>query len=234
MMPGSNMKKQPLILATPFLVALLGAPLPARAQATGLDPATQDRFDKAAAAIQLAAAQRKTAFLTYGTPSADRYMALQEFRDKRRRATMDAAEALLAVRGSFAKEQWKSLVEQLAAGGPVPLLVERAQKELPAVVPDAARRAPAEKALLDLVTAIRKDEKERESARKKFFSLLEKEKSSSDDFISRLESFGNAEEKLDKGIAEGAGAVQAAMTREEWDELVRRISRAPGEGAARN
>lgn len=225
------MKKRTSIAAISFLVALTGAPLPARGQAAALDPSTQDRFDKAAAAIRLAAAQRKSAFLTYGIPSADRYMALQEFRDKRRRATLDAAEALLAVRASFPKDQWKALVEQLAAGGPMPLLVERAQKELPAVVPDATRRAPAEKALQDLATAIRKDEKERDSARKKFFSLLEKEKSTRDDFISRLESFGNAEEKLDKGIAEGAGAVQAALTRAEWDELVRRISSSPGEGA---
>ena len=214
------------------LAAVLAAAIPASAQTVGLDPATQDRFDKATAMIQLALAQRKSVFLTYGASQADRYMALQEFRDKRRRATLDAAEALLAVRGSFPKDQWKALVEQLAAGGPVPLLVERAQKELPAVVPDAARRAPAEKALLDLATVIKKDEKERESARKKFFSLLEKEKSTSDDFISRLESFGNAEEKLDKGIAEGAGAVQAALTQAEWDELVRRISRPPGEGGS--
>jgi len=214
------------------LAAVLAAAIPASAQTVGLDPATQDRFDKATAMIQLALAQRKSVFLTYGASQADRYMALQEFRDKRRRATLDAAEALLAVRGSFPKDQWKTLVEQLAAGGPMPLLVERAQKELPAVVPDAARRAPAEKALLDLATVIKKDEKERESARKKFFSLLEKEKSTSDDFISRLESFGNAEEKLDKGIAEGAGAVQAALTQAEWDELVRRISRPPGEGGS--
>ena len=214
------------------LAALIAASIPASAQPGGLDPATKDRVDKATAMIQLALAQRKSVFLTYGASQADRYMALQEFRDKRRRATLDAAEALLAVRGSFPKDQWKTLVEQLAAGGPMPLLVERAQKELPAVVPDGARRAPAEKALLDLATAIKKDEKERESARKKFFSLLEKEKSTSDDFISRLESFGNAEEKLDKGIAEGAGAVQAALTQAEWEELVRRISRPPGEGGS--
>ena len=224
------MKNQQLTLVG-VLAALLGAPLPARAQAAALDPATQDRFDKAAAAIQLAAAQRKAAFLTYGTPSADRYMALQEFRDKRRRATLDAAEALLAVRGSFPKDQWRALVERLAAGGPMPLLVERAQKELPAVVPDAARRAPAEKALQDLAKAVQKDESERESARKKFFSLFEKEKSSSDYFISRLESFGNSEEKLDKAIAEGTGAVQAAMSRTEWDDLVRRISGPPSGNA---
>ena len=213
------------------LAALLAASIPAFSRPAGLDPATQDRYDKATAMIQLAAAQRKSAFLTYGTPSADRYMALQEFRDKRRKAVLDGAEALLAVRGSFPKDQWQKLVEQLAAGGPMPLLVEQAQKELPAVVPDAARRAPAEKALTDLATAIKKDAKERESARKKFFSLLEKEKSTSDDFISSLESFGNAEEKLDKAIAEGMGAVQAALTRAEWDDLVRRISRPPGEGA---
>ena len=228
------MKLSPASPCVPVLAALLVAAISAPAQTGGLDPSTQARFDAATETIRRANADRKSAFLAYGTPTADRYMALQEFRDKRRRAVLDAAEALLAVRGSFPKEQWKTLVEQLAAGGAVPLLVERAQKELPAVIPDTARRAPAEKALLDLVTAIKKDEKERESARKKFFSLLEKEKSTSDDFISRLESFGNAEEKLDKGIAEGAGAVQAAMTRAEWDELVRRISQAPGEGAARN
>lgn len=226
-----NLMRRPLDPRGVLLAALSAAVLavlPALAQEAGLDPATKDRVEKATAMIQLAAAQRKSTFLAYGRPAADRYMALQEFRDKRRRAVLDAAEALLAVRASFPKDQWKALVEQLAAGGPMPLLVERAQKELPTVVPDAARRAPAEKALSDLAGAIKKDEKERESARKKFFSLLEKEKSSGDDFISRLESFGNAEEKLDTAIAEGTGAVQAALTQAEWAELVRRISDPPG------
>lgn len=209
---------------------LFAAAVPARGQAPALDPATEDRVSRAAATIQMAAGGRKAAFLTYGTPAADRYMALQEFRDKRRRAVLDAAEALLAVRGSFPKDQWKAMVEQLAAGSPVPLLVERAQQELPAAVPDAARRAPAEKALAELAKAIKKDESERESARKKFFSLLEKEKSTSDDFISALEKFGNSEEKLDKAVAEGTGAVQAAMTRAEWDDLVQRMLRPAGGG----
>jgi hypothetical protein len=210
---------------------LFAAGVPARGQTPALDPATQDRVDRATAVITMAAGQRKAAFLEYGTPAADRYMALQEFRDKRRRAVLDAAEALLAVRGSFPKEQWKALVEQLAVGSPVTLLVERAQQELPAAVPDAARRAPAEKALAELVKAIKKDEGERESARKKFFSLLEKEKSTSDDFISALEKFGNAEEKLDKAVAEGTGAVQAALTRAEWDDLTQRMRRPPSGSA---
>jgi hypothetical protein len=221
------MKRRSLFLRGVCLTTLVAGGISAFAQEQGLDPATKDRVEKAAAMIQLAAAQRKSVFLTYGGPTADRYMALQEFRDRRRKAVLDAAEALLAVRGSFPKDQWKALVEQLAAGGSMPLLVERARKELPAVIPDAARRAPAEKALSDLAGAIRKGEKERESARKKFFSLLEKEKSTRDDFISRLESFNNAEEKLDDRIAEGAGAVQAALTPAEWAELVRRISSPP-------
>jgi hypothetical protein len=218
------MKLSPASPCVPVLAALLVAAISAPAQTGGLDPSTQARFDAATETIRRANADRKSAFLAYGTPTADRYMALQEFRDRRRKAVLAAADALLEVRGSFPKDSWKALVERLGAGGPMPLLVDQALKELPSVIPDAARRAPAEKAFTDLANAIRKDEKERESARKKFFSLLEKATSTRDDFISRLESFNDTEEKLDQKIAEGAGAAQAAMSRTDWDELVRRIS----------
>ena len=213
----------------PALVALLVAAISAPAQTGGLDPATQARVDEAVTTIRQADAQRKSVFLTRGTSSADRYMTLEQFRATRRKATLAAAEALLSVRGSFPKDAWKMLVSHLAEGGSMPLLVDRAQKELPTVVADETRRATAGKALEDLAGAIKKDESERESGRKKFFSLLEKQSSTSDDFISSLEKFNDAQAKLDDRIVQGMGALEQALTPAEWDELVRRISRPPGD-----
>ncbi len=210
------------------LVAFLAAVTSAAAQTPGLDAATQARVDEAVATIRQADAQRRSVFLTRGTSSADRFMTLEQFRATRRKATLAAAEALLAVRGSFPKEAWKTLVGHLSGGGSMPRLVDQAKKELPAVVADETRRTAAVKALEELASAIRKDESERESGRKKFFSLLEKQSSTSDDFISSLEKFNDSQAKLDDKIVQNVGALEQALTPAEWDELVRRIS-APSE-----
>ena len=109
----------------------------------------------------------------------------------------------------------------------MPRLVDQAKTELPGVVADETRRTTAGKALEDLAGAIKKDESERESGRKKFFSLLEKQSSTSDDFISSLEKFNDAQAKLDDRIVQGMGALEQALTPAEWDDLIRRISRPP-------
>lgn len=211
----------------PGLAALFAAAISAPAQPGGLDPATQARVDEAVATIRQADVQRKAVFLTRGTSSADRYRTLEQFRATRRKATLAAAEALLSVRGSFPKDAWKNLVTHLSEGGSMPRLVDQAKAELPAIMADEMRRAAAGKALEDLSGAIKKDESERESGRKKFFSLLEKQSSSSDDFISSLEKFNDSQAKLDDRIVRSMGALEQALTPVEWDDLVRRISALP-------
>ncbi len=221
------MKAAASLFAASAAAALLASPLPARAQPVGLDPATAARLSAAAETIRQADAYRRSVFLTRGVAAADRYRTLEDFRAKRRKATLDAVEALLAVRGSYPKEEWKSLVAQLSGGGSMPLLVERARGELLAVVPDESRRPAVQKILDGLRDALKENESDRESARKKVLALLEKQSSSWDDFVSALEKFHNAQAKLDDKIVKGTGALEEALTPAEWEELVRRISLPP-------
>jgi hypothetical protein len=206
------------------LPALLAAATALPGLAAGLDPATEARLAAAKETIRQADEARRSVLLARGTEQGDRFRALNEFRDRRRKAVLDAAEALLAVRGTVPKEEWKSVVAQIGAGGGMPFLAEQAQKELPAVVADPARRASADKTLGELADAIRKHGADPASARKKFLSLLEKKSSTRDDFISGLEKITDAQEKLDEKAVNGVVNLQRTLTPEEWDELVRRLA----------
>lgn len=206
-----------------FLPALLAASTALPGLAAGLDAATEARLAADREAIRRADASRRTVLLTRGTEQGDRNRALEEFRDARRKAVLDAAEALLAVRDVLPKEEWKAIVAQVGAAGGMPFLAERAQKELPAVVLDPARRGSADKILADLSAAIRKHGADPNSARQKFLSLLEKKKAERDDFISGMEKLTAAQEKLDKQVLDGISALQRTLTAEEWDALVRRL-----------
>lgn len=206
------------------LSALLAASTALPGLAAGLDPAVEARLAADKDAIRQADAARRSVLLARGTEQGDRFRALGEFRDRRRKAVLDAAEALLTVRGSVPKEEWKAIVAQIGAGGGMPFVAEQAQKELPAVVADPARRASADKTLADLASAIRKHGADPSSARQKFLSLLEKKSSTRDDFISGLEKITDAQEKLDEKAVNGVVNLQRTLTPEEWDELVRRLS----------
>lgn len=205
------------------LSALLAASTALPALAAGLDPATEARLAADRDAIRRADSARRAVLLARGTEQGDRNRALWDFRDQRRKAVLDAAEALLAVRGSFPKDEWKATVAQIGAEG-MPFLAERAQKELPAVVADPARRAAADKTLTDLAAAVRKHGADPNSARQKFLSLLEKKNSTRDDFITAVQKVSEAQEDLDQKVLDAVGSLQRTLTPEEWDELVRRIS----------
>jgi len=211
-----------------FLPALLAASTALPGLAAGLDAATEARLAADKDAIRKADASRRAVLLTRGTDEGDRTRALYEFRDQRRKAVLDASEALLAVRASFPKDEWKAIVAQLGAGGGMPFLAEQARKELPAVVADPARAASADRTLADLEAAIRKHGTDPESARKNFFTLLEKKNSTRDDFISGLEKVTEAQEKLDERVVNGVANLQRTLTPAEWDDLVRRLSPAAG------
>ena len=138
------------------LAALLAASFALPALAAGLDPAVAARVAADRDAIRKADADRRAVLLAPGTDQGERNRALNEFRDQRRKAVLDAAEALLAVRDSVPKEEWKTIVAQVGAGGGMPFLADQARKELPEVVADPARRASADKTLEDLAAAIKK------------------------------------------------------------------------------
>ncbi len=226
--------RRPSPLLPCFCLSVLAAgAISSTAEEGALDPATESRIKGDLAAIRTADAERKSVFLTYGSTLADRYRNLQEFRDRRRKAALDAAEALLAVRGSFPKERWKAVVENVAAEGPERLLVKQALKELPAVVADETRRKTAGKALEELADAVEKSARDRASGRRKFLSILEKDSTTRDDVVSKLASFDEAQAKLDDRLAESADALQRALTEAEWSELVRRISGPPAEGGGK-
>ena len=207
-----------------ILPALLAASTSLAGLAAGLDAATQARLAADKDAIRKADASRRSVLLTRGTEQGDRNRALNEFRDQRRKAVLDASEALLAVRASFPKDEWKAIVAQLGAGGGMPFLAEQARKELPAVVADPARAASADKTLTDLAAAIKKHGADPESSGKKFLALLEKKNSTRDDFISGLEKVTEAQEKLDDKVLDAVSNLQRTLTPAEWDELVRRLA----------
>jgi hypothetical protein len=216
------------ILKRTFLPALLAVSTALPGLAAGLDAATEARLAADKAAIRKADASRREVLLTRGTDQGDRTRALYEFRDQRRKAVLDAANALLAVRATVPKDEWKAIVAQLGAGGGMPFLAEQARKELPAVVADPARAASADKTLEELAGAIRKHGADPESAGKKFLALLEKKNSTSDDFISGLEKVTEAQEKLDDKVVDAVSNLQRTLTPAEWDELVRRLAPAGG------
>jgi hypothetical protein len=206
------------------LTALLAAATALPGLAAGLDPATQARLAADKEAIRQADASRRSVLLTRGTDQGERNRALEDFRDRRRKAVLDAVEALLAVRATVPKEEWKAIVAQVGAGGGMPFLAEKAQKELPAVVADPARRASADKTLADLAAALKKQGADPNSAGQKFLSLLEKKNSTKDDFITAMEKLTAAQEKLDQRVTDGISNLQRTLTPEEWDELVRRLA----------
>ncbi len=213
----------------PFVLATLLAASTARpAFSAGLDAATEARLAADRDAILKADAARRAALLARGTDRGDLFRALNEFRDRRRKAVLDAADALLAVRGAVPKDEWKAIVAQVRTSGGMPFVAEQARRELPAVVPDAARRAAADKRLAEPEAAIRKHDADPASARAKFLSLLEKKSSTKDDFITGLEKLTEAQEKLDDKVVDGVGALQRTLTPEEWDDLVRRLAPAGG------
>jgi hypothetical protein len=206
------------------LSALLAATTAFPGLGAGLDPATQARLAADKEAIRQADASRRAVLLTRGTEQGDRNRALEDFRDRRRKAVLDAVEALLAVRATVPKDEWKAIVAQVGAGGGMPFLAEKAQKELPAVVSDPARRASADKTLADLAAALKKQGADPDSAGQKFLSLLDKKNSTKDDFITAMEKLTAAQEKLDQKVLDGLSNLQRTLTPEEWDELVRRLA----------
>lgn len=206
------------------LSALLAAPAGIPVLAAGLDAATEARLAADKDALRKADEARREVLLARGTATGDRYRAMSEYRDRRRKALLDAAEALLAVRGSAPKEEWKAIVAQVAGTGGVPTLVDQISKELPTAVADPARRDAATKTLEDLSAAFRKHGADPESAQKKFLALLEKKSSTRDDFVSGLEKLAEAQEKLDDKVIDATGALQRTLTPEEWDGLLRRVS----------
>ena len=121
---------------------------------------------------------------------------------------------------------------QLATQPTHPIIAEEALKELPAVVPDAARRQPAEKALKDLVSAAKDNEDYRQDGRKKFFALLDKPTSTLEDFVTVLAKWNDKQAKLDDKFVSATDALQKALTEAEWQELVRRLSKPAGGGAS--
>jgi hypothetical protein len=209
------------------LLALFAA-LPARAS---LDPAVEARLAADRSAIRKADADRRAVLLSPSTDQGERTRALNEFRDQRRKAVVDAAEALLSVRASVPKEEWKAILDQAGGtGGGMPFMAEQAKKELPAVVADPGRRASADRILTDLAAAIRKKGADPVSARQKFMSLLEKKSSTRDDFVTALMKLTEAQEKLDETVLNGLGALQRTLAPPEWEELARRLAAAAGGG----
>ncbi len=213
------------------LSALVAAAASTGALASGLDAATQARLSAALEEIREADASRRAVLLAPGSQQGDLNRALNDFRDRRRKAVLDAAEALLAVKGSFPKDEWKEIVARIEAAAGLPTAVDQARKELPAVVADPARRGAADKTLADLSAAFKKHGADPASARRKFLSLLEKKNVERDDFVSGMEKITAAQEDLDRKVVDSLGSLRRTLTPAEWDALAERLSAPAGAGA---
>ena len=215
-----------------FLSALLAASTSLPLLAAGLDPATEARLAADREAIRKADASRRAVLLAPASEQGDRFRALNEFRDQRRKAVLDAAEALLAVRGAVPKEEWQSVVAQVGAGGGMPFLAEQVQKELPAVVAEPARRAAADKTVADLSAEIKKGRADPPSARKKFFRPPGQEELHEGRLhLGDREGHGGAGEDRHEDRGRHLGLLQRTLTPRSGADLVKRLP-APGGPAA--
>ncbi len=121
---------------------------------------------------------------------------------------------------------------QLAEQPTHPLLAEEALKQLPEVVPDAARRQPAEKALKEPRRAPRRTTRTTGRTGGRSSSRSSTTRTSNlEDFVSVLAKWDDKQAKLDDKLVESSGALQQALSEAEWQELVRRISKPVAGGA---
>ena len=155
----------------------------------------------------------------------DRQLALNLFRDKRRKAALSAVDAMMKVRDLVTKKEWTGLWPEgyFIVVKPEPRLAERLPQVLPSVVTDPARLKQAQAVAADLAKATKADASAGKKARGRLEDLLEDYETRHDDFIELVNRLNDEQEKHDGAVIEASGKLQQLLAAEEWSALVKQL-----------
>lgn len=181
------------------------------------------------AAMKRAELELRETFTSPASSAADRRLALNLFRDDRRKAAVSAVDAMLKVRALVSEKEWKALWPDgyFVAEKPAPRLAERLPEALAAVVTDPARLGQAQAVAADLVKATKADVSAGKKARGRLEGLFSDYDTYRDNFIDLVNRLNDEQEKHDEAAIEASGKLRQVLTPEEWDALTRWL--APGE-----
>ena len=171
----------------------------------------------------------KAAFFSQTSSVGERQLSVSLLRDDRRKASLSAVDALLAVRPLVSIKEWKELWPEgyfTPAAAP-PVFTGRVRQALPSVVTDPARLKKADGVMATFTTAAKGEESARRKATGKFQKLLESYDSVRDDFIDIVNDLEETQMKSDNAVVGAASELQKILTPEEWTALVGSLAPAP-------
>jgi len=184
------------------------------------------RWQAAGEAMKIADAELKAAFSSPTSSAGDRQLALNLFRDDRRKAAISAVDAMLKVRDLVSKKEWKGLWPEgyFVTEKPAPRLAERLPEALPSVVTDPARLKQAQAVAADLAKATKADVSAGKKARGRLEDLFADYDTLQDDFIELVNRLNDEQEKHDKAAIDASGKLQQLLTPEEWGALTKQLA----------
>lgn len=176
--------------------------------------------------MKKADAELKAAFASATSSVGDRQLALNLFRDDRRKAAISAVDAMLKVRDLVSKKEWKGLWPEgyFVTEKPAPRLAERLPEALPSVVTDPARLKQAQAVAADLAKATKADVSAGKKARGRLEDLFADYDTLQDDFIELVNRLNDEQEKHDKAAIDASGKLQQLLTPEEWGALTKQLA----------
>ncbi len=176
--------------------------------------------------MKKADAELKAAFASPTSSVGDRQLALNLFRDDRRKAAISAVDAMLKVRDLVSKKEWKGLWPEgyFVTEKPAPRLAERLPEALPSVVTDPARLKQAQAVAADLAKATKADVSAGKKARGRLEDLFADYDTLQDDFIELVNRLNDEQEKHDKAAIDASGKLQQLLTPEEWGALTKQLA----------
>lgn len=184
------------------------------------------RWQAAGEAMKIADAELKAAFSSPTSSAGDRQLALNLFRDDRRKAAISAVDAMLKVRDLVSKKEWKGLWPEgyFAVAKAAPRLAERLPEVLPSVVTDPARLKQAQAVAAELAKATKADTAAGKKARGRLEDLLADYDTLQDDFIELVNGLNDQQEKHDRAVVEASGKLQQVLTPAEWGALTKQVA----------
>jgi hypothetical protein len=198
-------------------------------QVAALGRRFDDQWQASGEAVRKAEAERRAVFSNQASSTGERRLALNVFRDDRRKAAVGAVDAMLKVKVLVTKKEWKGLWPEgyFAPAAPPPPLAERLRSALPTVVSDPARLGQAQEVAAKLEKAVRADVSAGRKARGRLEDLFAEWETRRDAFIELVNDLNADQEKHDEAAIEAAGQLQKILTAEEWGALAARIAAAP-------
>jgi hypothetical protein len=186
------------------------------------------RRQQAAQSVQKAQAKMREVFLAQGLAPAEKRIALQEFRDDRRKAAFSAFDPLLKLREVVSSREWDQIWPKDYFAFPVPdhSLPGRIQTALPSVVTDPMRKQQALDVAKRLVESVNKAEAARKKQTGRLERLMRQGDIPRDEFIESVGDLEKAQEKLDDEFINEAGQLQKVLSKEEWAALTAQLGAA--------